>query len=154
MTLSVEVGYATRHPYAPSARLLSRWAVAAAGRRAAHAVLSLRVVTPHQSRRLNRLYRGKDYPTNVLSFPAGPLPQLAPTPLGDLVICARVVAREARAQHKAPRAHWAHMVVHGVLHLLGHDHEATGGARRMERREIAVLRGLGFPNPYRVVADG
>ncbi len=154
MTLAVEVGYGTRYPLAPSARLLSRWATAAAGRRGARAVLSLRVVTPHEGRRLNREYRGKDYPTNVLSFPAGPLPGVVPAPLGDLVICAGVVAREAREQGKAARAHWAHMVVHGVLHLLGHDHEDDDDARRMERREIAVLRGLGYPNPYRQVAHG
>lgn len=154
MTLAVDVGYGTRRPMAPSARLLTRWAVAAAGRRGGHAVLSLRVVTPQESRRLNREYRGKDYATNVLSFPAGDLPVVTPLPLGDLVICAGVVAREAREQRKAARAHWAHMVVHGVLHLLGHDHEDEDDARRMERREVAVLRALGYANPYRQVPRG
>jgi len=154
MTLAIDVGYGTRHPMAPSARLLGRWATAAAGRRGVCAVLSLRVVTPQEGRRLNRDYRGKDYATNVLSFPAGDLPGVKPTPLGDIVICAGVVAREAREQDKPPRAHWAHMVVHGVLHLLGHDHEDDDEARRMERREIAVLRGLGYPNPYRQVPHG
>jgi probable rRNA maturation factor len=117
-------------------------------------VVSLRVVGPAEGRRLNRDYRGKDYATNVLSFPAGPVPAVVPRPLGDLVVCASVVAREAREQNKPVRAHWAHLVVHGVLHLLGHDHENDDEGRRMERREIAVLRGLGYPNPYRQVAHG
>ncbi len=154
MTLAVEVSRAPRVTGVPSARLLGAWAGAAAGRRGARAVVSLRVVGPAEGRRLNRDYRGRDYATNVLSFPAGPVPAVEPRPLGDLVVCASVVAREARAQHKALRAHWAHLVVHGVLHLLGHDHEDDDEARRMERREIAVLRALGFPNPYRVSVRG
>jgi probable rRNA maturation factor len=138
----------------PSARVLRRWAAAAAGRAGARAVLSLRIVTPTEGRRLNRDFRGRDYATNVLSFPAGAVPAVVPRPLGDIVICASIVAREAREQRKAPVAHWAHLVVHGVLHLLGHDHEADDDARRMERREVVVLRDLGYPNPYRVVAHG
>ena len=154
MTLAVEVSRAPRTTGVPSPRLLGRWASAAAGRKGARAVVSLRVVGPAEGRRLNRDYRGRDYATNVLSFPAGAVPAVVPRPLGDLVVCASVVAREAREQQKAVRAHWAHLVVHGVLHLLGHDHEDEGEARRMERREIAVLRGLGFPNPYRVNDHG
>jgi probable rRNA maturation factor len=102
---------------------------------------------------LNAHYRGKDYATNVLSFPAPPLPAPAvaaddPRALGDLVICPQVLRREAREQQKSLRAHWAHLVVHGALHLIGYDHERSADARRMERREIAVLRELGFANPY------
>ena len=140
---------------APSRRLLLQWAAAALGRRAAGAELSLRVVSPAESRRLNRQYRGKDKPTNVLSFPAlaGATDVASAAgeaqPLGDLVICASVLKREAREQAKSLRAHWAHLVVHGALHLAGYDHERDDDARRMERREIAVLRLLGFPNPYR-----
>jgi probable rRNA maturation factor len=152
VTLAVEVSRAPRVTGVPSARLLGRWAAAAAGRRGTRAVVSLRVVGPIEGRRLNRDYRGRDYATNVLSFPAGSLPAIEPRPLGDLVVCASVVAREAREQHKPVRAHWAHLVVHGVLHLLGHDHEDDADALRMERREIAVLRALGFANPYRVTA--
>jgi probable rRNA maturation factor len=137
-----------------TSRIVPPDGAAAAGRRGARAVVALRVVGPAEGRRLNRDYRGRDYATNVLSFPAGALPAVEPRPLGDLVICASVVAREARAQHKSARAHWAHLVVHGVLHLLGHDHEDEAGARRMERREAAVLRALGYPNPYREVAGG
>jgi len=105
-----------------------------------------------ESRRLNGRFRGRDKATNVLSFPAAPLPAgaaAAARPLGDLVICPPVLRAEARAQQKTLRAHWAHLVVHGMLHLLGYDHERSRDARRMERREIAVLRRLGFANPYR-----
>jgi probable rRNA maturation factor len=158
MTLAVEVAFATRHPWAPPARLLVEWAQVAAGRRAARAELAIRIVTPAESQRLNREYRGKNRPTNVLSFPAGETAPAAAhegaTPLGDLAICARIVAREAHEQKKSLAAHWAHMVVHGVLHLVGHDHEAEADARRMERREKAVLKKLGFPNPYRVRRRG
>lgn len=159
MSLAVDVAFGTRQPWAPSVRLLAEWARVAAGRRGARAGLAIRIVTPAESERLNRAYRGKPRPTNVLSFPAdAALPAAAapvePTPLGDLAICARVVAREARQQKKSLAAHWAHMVVHGVLHLLGYDHELEADARRMERRERVLLARLGFANPYRVRRDG
>ena len=107
------------------------------------------VVGAPESRLLNCRFRGRDRPTNVLSFPAAAQPGPGVPALGDLVICPRVLRAEARAQAKPLRAHWAHLVVHGTLHLLGYDHERARDARRMERREIAVLRGLGFANPYR-----
>jgi probable rRNA maturation factor len=122
----------------------------AIGRRAAGGELGVRVVGSAESRRLNGRYRGKDKPTNVLSFPPAPLPGGAARPLGDLVICAQVVRSEARTQGKLLEAHWAHLVVHGALHLIGYDHEREAEAKRMERREVAVLRRLGFANPYRV----
>ena len=110
---------------------------------------------PRQSRALNERYRRRDRATNVLSFPVhaaarrqGPAAALA-QPLGDLVICPRIVRAEARRQRKTVRAHFAHLVVHGALHLIGYDHERPREARRMERREIAVLKRLGFANPYR-----
>jgi probable rRNA maturation factor len=140
--------------WSPPAAELCAWAHAALGRRARGAELALRVVGTTASRRLNAHYRGKDAPTNVLSFPAAHAPGTggsAPRLLGDLVICARVLRREARAQGKSLRAHWAHLVVHGALHLIGYDHERARDARRMERREISVLRRLGFANPYRSV---
>ena len=138
--------------WAPAPAELSRWARAALGRRAAGAELGVRVVGPAESRRLNARYRGRDAPTNVLSFPPAPLPvatHALARPLGDLVICARILRGEARAQDKPLKAHWAHLVVHGTLHLIGYDHERAADAQRMERREIAVLRRLGFANPYR-----
>ncbi len=136
--------------WAPTRRELTLWAGAALGRRAAGAQLAVAVVGAPESRRLNQRYRGRDYATNVLSFAAPPRALSTPSgALGDLVICARVLRAEAREQAKTLRAHWAHLVVHGALHLIGYDHEDAADARRMERREIAVLRGLGFANPYR-----
>jgi probable rRNA maturation factor len=140
--------------WSPAAAQLQAWAHAALGRRAHGAQLGVRVVGMAESRRLNALYRGKDKPTNVLSFAAPALPALrkmGAMPLGDLVICARLLRHEARAQGKSLRAHWAHLIVHGALHLIGYDHERARDARRMERREITVLKRLGFANPYRSV---
>jgi probable rRNA maturation factor len=123
----------------------------ALGRRGVDREIGVSVVGPAESRRLNSQYRGKDKPTNVLSFPVPQLPVTGPRPLGDLVICPQVLRTEAREQNKSLRAHWAHLVVHGSLHLIGYDHERDADADRMERREIAVLRRLGFANPYRSV---
>jgi probable rRNA maturation factor len=141
--------------WAPTVAEIRTWATAALGRRAAGAELAVRVVRPAESKRLNARYRGRNRPTNVLSFPVPELPatatgpHAAPRPLGDLVICARVVRDEARQQHKSIKAHWAHLVIHGALHLLGYDHERDEEARRMERREVAVLKRFGITNPYR-----
>jgi probable rRNA maturation factor len=115
---------------------------------AARAVLSVRIVGEAGSRALNACYRRKDRPTNVLSFEgAGHLPDGRDF-LGELVICAPVVAREARSQGKTLQAHWAHMTVHGMLHLLGFDHERAAEAAKMAVREIQILDRLGFSNPY------
>ncbi len=152
--LRVELTRASRMR-APGVRSIRAWAGAALGRRARGRELAVRIVGARESRSLNARYRGRDEPTNVLSFPAAePLASLAPgpstrPPLGDLVLCSAVVVREARRQGKSLRAHWAHLIVHGALHLVGYDHERPRDARRMERREIAILKQLGFPNPYR-----
>jgi len=150
MTLSVEVQRRVR-TWAPPRADIVAWASTALGRKAAGRELGVSVVGPRESRRLNARYRGRDKPTNVLSFPAVELPVVgaADRPLGDLVICPDVLRAEAREQHKSLRAHWAHLVVHGALHLVGYDHEDPADANRMERREVSVLRRLGFPNPYR-----
>lgn len=131
----------------PTAASFRRWALAALGSHRRPVELSIRVVGEAESRRLNARYRGKDYATNVLSFPCE-APPLSTPPLGDVVICARVVAREAKAQGKSVEAHWAHMVVHGVLHLLGYDHVRAKEAARMEARETGILARLGYPDPY------
>ena len=138
--------------WSPAWRELTRWASAALGRRARGRELGVCTVGEAESARLNARFRGRRKPTNVLSFPPLRLPRVrgaAPPPLGELVICPRVLRAEARAQDKTLRAHWPHLIVHGTLHLLGYDHESAGDARRMERREISVLRRLGFANPYR-----
>lgn len=141
----------------PAADQVQRWAEAAA-RLAGGAAgeIAIRIVDEAESQALNHDYRGKDYPTNVLSFPFE-LPEGMPEEMraelgegiiGDIAICAPVVEREAQDQGKAVEAHWAHMVIHGVLHLLGHDHVEDAGAEIMEALEVRVLAELGYPNPY------
>ena len=110
--------------------------------------LVIRVVDANESQELNKTFRGKDYPTNVLSFPADiQLPE-GPTILGDIAICLPVVKREADEQSKRFDQHFAHMVVHGCLHLMGYDHEDEHDADQMEAKEIGILENLGYPNPY------
>jgi probable rRNA maturation factor len=147
--LELGVSYAARQPWVPNSRQLAGWAGAALAPMRRSAVLSVRVVGLARSRSLNAHYRHKDKPTNVLSF-GGP----GRTPdgryfLGELVICAPVVAREALTLGKTLESHWAHMTVHGVLHLLGCDHEAAREAAKMAAREIQILDRLGFSDPYR-----
>ena len=148
--LEVGVSYAVPRRGVPAPASFRRWAEAAL--HDAHhrkpAELSIRIVGAREGRALNRQYRGKDYATNVLSFPVE-LPRGVASPLlGDLVICAAVVAREAREQAKPPRDHYAHLTVHGVLHLLGFDHQNERGAVRMETLETRILAGLGIADPY------
>jgi probable rRNA maturation factor len=151
MSVTLDVQYGTRRPWAPAVPSLRRWAAAASSAVSGRARLGIRVVDSREGRRLNRAYRGKDKATNVLSFAgAGIRLPAGERFLGDLVICAPVGAREARAQGKALRAHWAHMVVHGTLHLLGLDHGNAREAREMERTEAGILAGLGYDNPYEV----
>lgn len=159
MTASrISVQYAATRRGVPHAASLRRWVLlvlqSAVGSTAQS--LCIRIVGNAESRRLNRDWRGKDKPTNVLSFPfddagvgshrAG-VKGVAPW-LGDIVICAPVVAREAREQGKPLSAHWCHMTIHGVLHLLGYDHVLERDAGRMEAVEIKLLARLGFDNPY------
>jgi probable rRNA maturation factor len=137
---TLEIQRASRAAHIPSDARLRRWSRAALSRPAR---VTLRFVALAEGRKLNRDYRGKDHATNVLTF------VYASRPLeGDIVVCAPVVAREAREQGKALAAHYAHLVVHGLLHLQGYDHEADGEAARMERRERRVLAALGFADPY------
>jgi probable rRNA maturation factor len=151
--LRLDLARATR-AWSPARARMNRWAAAALGRRGQGREIAVRVVGTGESRELNRLWRGKDKPTNVLSFPAPEQsrrgkPQDYRLPLGDLVICADVVRREAMRDGKPVEAHWAHMVIHGALHLAGYDHEAGRRERlRMERREINVLKSFGIGNPY------
>lgn len=144
MTLDIVLRYRTRRPWAPGPASLRRWARLAAGDREGE--LGIRVVGSLESRALNARWRGKIGPTNVLSFPASP--QLGGREIGDIVVCAPVVAREAREQGKSLAAHWAHMIVHGTLHLLGFDHARARDAKRMERRERALLARIGVADPY------
>lgn len=125
------------------------WAAAALAGRRPDAELCVRLVDEAEGRSLNRAFRGRDQATNVLAFPAD-LPEGVDSPLlGDIAICVPVALAEAVRQGKQARAHFAHLTVHGVLHLLGHDHQAGDEAEAMEAAETAILARLGFPDPYR-----
>lgn len=135
--------------YVPSEKLLDAWACSVLQRQSIdNAELFIRVVGKAESQNLNKSYRDKDTPTNVLSFPLDAPEYIVPRMLGDLVICADIVEAESLEQKKLRDAHWAHMVVHGVLHLLGFDHQGDEQAQEMEEIEIAVMQELGFANPY------
>jgi probable rRNA maturation factor len=146
--LAVDVTYAARRPWVPRRAQFERWAAAAMPGRGGSVLLSIRIVGAARSRSLNAHYREKDKPTNVLSFSGAGMAPDGVKHLGELVICAPVVAGEAAAQGKSTESHWAHMTVHGVLHLLGFDHERDAEARKMENKEVQILDRLGFSNPY------
>ena len=144
--------FASNDDSVPDTKTITTWvnrALAAAGN--VDGELSVRVVDTVEMQALNRDYRSKDRPTNVLSFPAASiegLPADADVPLGDIVICREVVRDEAERQDKAIADHWAHMIVHGTLHLLGFDHMNDREAAEMEGLEIKILADYGIPDPY------
>lgn len=127
---------------------LELWATAAVGQQREEAEISLLIVDEAEGAELNQQWRNKNGPTNVLSFPSDLPAELGLPLLGDLVICAPVVAREALAQKKSLSSHWAHMVVHGTLHLLGFDHIDNDQAEEMESLETDILARIGYPDPY------
>ena len=139
--LSLAVQYAVTPGTLPAPATLRRWARAAVER---DATVTLRFVGKREGRTLNALYRGKEYATNVLAFVYDERVPLS----GDVVLCAPVLRQEARAAHKALADHCAHLVVHGMLHLQGYDHDTVRAARTMESREVAILATLGIPDPY------
>lgn len=144
----VDVQIATADENVPSDEDFRSWVAAALPAEKRGSEITIRVVSFDESRTLNAQYRQQDKPTNVLSFPSELPPELQIPLLGDLVICAGVVESEALEQGKSLLAHWAHMVVHGTLHLLGYDHETDADAEIMEALETHVLGQLGFPAPY------
>lgn len=148
MKTALSVQRASRAAHIPPDRVIRAWARAAL---AAPAQVAVRYVAATEGRRLNREFRGRDYATNVLTFAYGRGPDGAFA--GDVVLCAPVVLREAREQGKPLRAHHAHLLVHGLLHLQGWDHEKAGEARRMESKEREILAALGFPDPYAPVTE-
>ncbi len=146
--LLIDLQIATADDYVPSEEQFHKWVSTALPKDVASLELTIRLVGEQESQNLNAQYRNKNCPTNVLSFPSG-LPEGLDVPyLGDLVICVAVVEREAREQNKALEAHWAHLTVHGVLHLLGYDHMDEEQAEEMEALEVHLLGTLGFDNPY------
>ena len=148
MTVALYLRNETGRIGVPLKRSFASWidAIPELSRRKAE--VNILVVGAREGRRYNREFRHKDYATNVLSFPSEPPPGRKKTLLGDLVICAPVVAREAAEQGKRQRDHYAHLTIHGVLHLLGHDHETEAQAVRMEALERRILLGLGIVDPY------
>ena len=153
MGIEVDLQLASEADEIPPETGFQRWAEAALAGRRRDAELVVRVVDEAESRQLNHDYRGMDKPTNVLSFPFEAPPGVPSEHIGDLVICAPVVQREAREQGKSAQAHWAHMTVHGVLHLLGYDHIEDDEAEEMEALERTILAGLHFPDPYATVTE-
>jgi probable rRNA maturation factor len=148
--LQLDVQYESKASELPNRRQLQQWvlAVLTAVGRVQPTELSLRIVDRAEGARLNQTWRQKTGATNVLSFPFENPPGLNLPLLGDIVICAPVVAEEAETQQKPITAHWAHLVIHGVLHLLGFDHTTEAEAQDMERLEIDILTTLHYPNPY------
>jgi probable rRNA maturation factor len=151
-TLQLHVSYGSGRRGVPASASFTQWVEAAlrGARRRKPSELAIRIVDAEEGRALNRDYRGKDYATNVLSFPAELPPELKLPLIGDLAICAPVVVREAAEQGKPVRDHWAHLTVHGVLHLLGYDHLVEAEAQTMETLETRILAGLGIADPYLV----
>lgn len=153
--VKLDIQITSQMDYLPSQRCLRIWCNAALSRYGKTVELTLRIVDADESRLLNRTWRGKDSPTNVLAFPAdSALKTVLATPLlGDLVICAPIVAKEALSQNKPLAAHWAHIVIHGCLHLLGYDHRDNAQAETMENLERQLLAHLGYPNPYAIESE-
>ena len=145
---AIEVQYAVAGNTLPPPDAIRHWVSHALQGGGDDVELVVRIVDEAEMTALNQRYRGKLGVTNVLSFPCEPLPGVASGLLGDVVVCAPVVAEEAFRQGKSPEAHWAHLVMHGVLHLQGYDHHHDRDARRMEALETRLLAGLGFPDPY------
>lgn len=139
----------------PGTVLLKRWANAALSKQTSPCEITIRIVDTAEMTELNSTYRHKNGPTNVLAFPFEMPAEIDDGIhiLGDIVICTEVVDREAAEQNKELKAHWAHMVIHGTLHLLGHDHVNEEDANIMEAEEIRILKTLNFPNPYQLSSD-
>ena len=148
MAIILDIQSASSSEDAPDEQSMKRWVSAAIVSKTGDTELSIRIVDERESQELNQTYRGSSGPTNVLSFPFNEeIPEPLPL-IGDVVICAPVVAREAEQQNKELKAHWAHMIVHGVLHLQGYDHQNDTEAVIMETLETEIMQKLGFPPPY------
>ncbi len=149
MSVLVDLQLATAASALPSLEQLTQWASLAAKDRFDGGEITIRLVDKEESQTLNRTYRNKDKPTNVLSFPFEVPEGVEIDLLGDLVICVQIVAEEAELQHKKPLDHWAHLVIHGMLHLLGYDHIQDDEAHEMETLETLLLAQIGIGDPYR-----
>lgn len=149
MAAILDYQLASEYPSVPTPENIQVWADCVLNHlQQSASELTVRIVDEEEGQTLNREYRQKDYPTNVLSFPFEAPPEVEINFLGDLVICAAVVAKEAKQQHKSENDHWAHMIVHGLLHLLGYDHIDQNEAEHMESLEVEILNKLGIDDPY------
>lgn len=148
MPFDVDIQIAVEDQVLPDEAAFQRWVNTALSGRLEQAEVCIRIVSPEESRELNLTWRGQDKPTNVLSFPFEAPPGIETYLIGDLAICAKVVAAEAEEQQKQLAAHWAHMVIHGVLHLIGFDHINDDDAEAMEALEVSLLAQLDISNPY------
>lgn len=146
--VSLDIQIAYQHLSTPNDKEFTQWVNLILSNQPENLELTIRVVNNQESQLLNYQYRNKDKPTNVLSFPFEVPEGIELNLLGDLVICADVVAEEAKQQNKNIKSHWAHMVLHGCLHLLGYDHIEDREAEEMEAIEIKLMKTLGFDNPY------
>lgn len=148
MAIDLSLQIASDEKTLPHPAQFREWVTVALAGRVDTGELTIRVVDEEESAALNKQYRQKEGPTNVLSFPYNPIPGLASRLLGDIVICAPIVTKEAALHKSDLLAQWAHMVIHGILHLLGYDHETDEEALEMEQLETNLLMQLGFPPPY------
>lgn len=149
----VEIQRVCESPGLPTSDQMQEWAAVVLENRIQERELVIRIVDQDESAALNLEYRKKQGPTNVLSFTYEPVGDRPVKLLGDVVICASIVEKEASEQHKGLDAHWAHMVVHGLLHLLGYDHIEESDAFEMETLELEILTKMGYPNPYQEVVN-
>jgi probable rRNA maturation factor len=154
MAYQIDIESNSQSQLIPTLADLERWISAALlNQEFEDAEVSVYIVDEDEGKELNAQYRGKDYPTNVLSFPADIAEEVGVPLLGDLVVCAPVVEREAQEQGKTLHAHWAHMLIHGTLHLLGYDHIEDDEADAMETLETQIVTGLGYPAPYQDITE-
>ncbi len=148
MSFELDLQVACETTELPDENLLMKWAQSALSGSNANSEMTIRIVDEQEIQAFNRDYRAKDKPTNVLSFPAEIPEEVGINLLGDMIICATIVNEEAKQQGKTQNAHWAHMVIHGTLHLQGYDHIEPSDAEIMEKLEVQILSKHGFPDPY------
>lgn len=137
----------------PTNESIIQWAGLALDEQHKDAEITLRVVDTEEGLKLNKAWRNKDLATNVLSFPVGEPIEHAPNLLGDIVVCAPIVVKEAKEQKKDVESHWAHLIIHGILHLQGYDHQSDEEAHEMESKEINIMDKLGYNNPYETTSN-
>ncbi len=148
MSINLDIQNVSGSDNLPDNESITKWAGLALDKQHQDAEITLRVVDINEGQTLNKEWRKKDSATNVLSFPVGEPIEHAPNLLGDIVVCAPIVEKEAKEQGKSIEAHWAHLIIHGILHLQGYDHESDEEASVMETKEIKILKKAGYTNPY------